>query len=167
MFALDWTLALSLPSSLIFLDGIDRQFVYTIMAADRMSSTHSLVQFIQHVHFLQQQTSLFFLSLGPSSAFSSLFPDIIKTREQYVVQRIVKSNVEVHCVSHDISAATQWDSLADASSCGLSTQMWPRMSHGPSAVHDGYSNSSASNENRDAQTRERGISAVFCSLALL
>jgi len=38
----------------------------------------------------------------------------------------VKNPVQVHCLSHDISAVTKWDSMADAQSCNFNTQTRPR-----------------------------------------
>jgi hypothetical protein len=58
--------------------------------------------------------------------------------------------------------------VADARSCNFDTQIRPRIIHDPSAMHDVcYSNSSANNDNRDAQTSERGRSAVFFSLSCI
>jgi len=104
------------------------------------------------------------LSISLSSACLSFFPDILKTRDQQAV-KIVKSVVEVHCLSHDISAVTQWHSVADARSCNFNTQTRPRINHDPSAMHDGCYSNSANNGDRDTQTSELGISAVFYSLS--
>jgi hypothetical protein len=105
------------------------------------------------------------LSFSPSSACSSLFPDLIKMREQQAV-KILKSAVEAHCLLLDICVVTKWDSVADARSCNFNTQTRSRINHDPFAMHDGcYSNSSANNDDRDAQTSEWGRSAVFFLLS--
>lgn len=52
--------------------------------------------------------------------------------------------------------------MADARSCNFNTQTRPRINHDPSAMRDGcYSNSSANNGVRDAETSERG-SLLYC-----
>jgi hypothetical protein len=56
--------------------------------------------------------------------------------------------------------------VAYARSCNFNPQTRPRINHDPAAMHDGcYNNSSANNGSRDAQTSERGRSAVFYSLS--
>lgn len=161
MSAHDWTLALTLPliwslflSITWIVDSFTALWPPTAVILIPLSSLSSVSIFRNNRQ----------LSFSISSACSSLFPDVIKTREQQAVN-IVKSAVEVHCLSHDISAVTKWDSVADAHTCNFNTQTRPRINHDPSAMHDGcYSNSSANNGDRDAQTSERGRSAVFFSL---